>query len=120
MSRRGQKSRARRKAREVYSVANLRVRAFHNQGGKCYWCGQAMTLYGSITDPLVATADHLDPTFAGGKTKPGNIVASCGPCNHSRHGPDTNHSKKDTPSTQIGEDVAHSPFSVLRDFFKRS
>jgi len=37
------------------------------------------------SDPLQCTGDHLIPTYAGGRTVPGNIVAACRKCNNARN-----------------------------------
>lgn len=56
--------------------------------GKCYHCGAALK-WGPLArmsanyrkDPQWFTVDHLVPVSRGGKTEPGNIVASCLRCN---------------------------------------
>jgi 5-methylcytosine-specific restriction endonuclease McrA len=108
-----------RKARASYRLRVLRDRAYHAQGGLCYWCKRPMKLRAEQGDPEQATADHLDPKYAGGKTWPGNIVAACGKCNSERNSPETNHSKASDPQVHTyGQEVHHSPFEVLRGMFK--
>jgi hypothetical protein len=67
-------------------------------------------------DPLLCTADHLIPTYAGGKTKPGNIVAACKECNGQRN-PETNRMRKGTKLV-FGDDSPKSPFEELQKFKK--
>jgi len=107
-----------RKVQISHKVSDLRRRAFYAQGGLCYWCGRPLTLTGPPS-PARATADHVDPRYAGGKDRPGNIVAACEPCNLKRTAADTNHSKADAPQmTRFGTEVHHSPFEALRGLFK--
>jgi 5-methylcytosine-specific restriction endonuclease McrA len=93
----------------------LRDRAYSNQGGKCYWCGEPMTLTIDQTDPHMLTGDHLVPYHNGGTTKPGNVVAACSKCNNERH-PELNRSKKTDPQIYThGDDRLRSPFEVLKN-----
>jgi hypothetical protein len=62
-------------------------------------------------DPLLCTADHVIPVYAGGETKAGNIVAACRECNGKRN-PETNRLRKGTRITS-GDDSPRSPFDVL-------
>ena len=64
-------------------------------------------------DPRLATADHLVPRYAGGKTRAGNIVAACRKCNNERN-TETNRSKGGVYYT-AGDDTPHSPFAILKN-----
>ena len=46
-------------------------------GWLCYWCGRDLT-------PETITAEHIVERANGGKTADGNVVPSCGKCNHRR------------------------------------
>lgn len=62
------------------SIQKARARAFKNQCGCCYYCGQRMN-----QSPLTAcTAEHLLARCEGGGVA-GNIVAACQFCNSHRH-----------------------------------
>jgi 5-methylcytosine-specific restriction endonuclease McrA len=54
-------------------------------GYVCWWCGGHAT-----------TVDHLIARVDGGDDAPGNLVASCGPCNYARGAAHTN--RRPTPS----------------------
>lgn len=97
-----------------FNLTALRRRAYHDQNKLCYWCRQEMS-WPPSNDPSSATADHLIPLHNGGKTKPGNIVASCRKCNNGRH-PYLNKDKltNDNMKATAGDDTAVSPFEVLR------
>ena len=107
--------RRRRKEKDHHSLKSLRTNAARHQRGLCYWCGKPMEQ---------VTADHLVPLHAGGKTRPGNIVAACAPCNNERH-PELNqrvkveHDKTRGVFASIGNETASSPFAVLAQL-KRS
>jgi len=106
----------RRKVRITYSLPVLRLRAYWDQKGLCYWCKQPLHRDADERDPLQLTGDHLVPLHAGGKTEPGNIVAACRKCNSSRHPelnkkPYRNHDKV----VMAGDPAGYSPFEVLKD-----
>lgn len=79
-----------------HRIQNLRKRAFHQQGGRCYYCGVRMWLacpselpVGRRSEAALAkircTAEHLVAQCDGGAHTAGNIVAACARCNHTRH-----------------------------------
>jgi 5-methylcytosine-specific restriction endonuclease McrA len=96
-----------------WTLETLRKRAFREQGGLCYWCQQPMKTHGAQNDPLLCTADHLIPRYAGGLTKPGNIVAACRKCNNGRQ-VETNLPRKDEQQWRYGDDTPRSPFARLK------
>lgn len=67
-------------------IQRSRQIAFNRQGGKCYYCGLRMWLYGA-TGPtqLLCTAEHLIARSEGGTKALSNIVAACRHCNQTRH-----------------------------------
>ena len=103
-----------RKIRRVWSLHHLRWRAYNKQRGLCYWCEQPMKRTCEPTDPMLLTADHLIPLYAGGKTVPGNIVAACRKCNNTRQ-VELNKPKKDEAVYTAGNDTPISPFARLRE-----
>ena len=96
-----------------WTLQQLRWRAYHAQGGLCHWCQQPMNLYGPQNHPRCVTADHVIPRYAGGLTKPGNIVAACFKCNTSRQ-QETNLPNKDEAQWKYGDDTPVSPFARLK------
>lgn len=96
-----------------WTLKALRERACRAQDGLCYWCHQPMLLNGPANHPLACTADHYIPRYAGGKTRPGNIVAACRKCNSSRQ-TEANIPPKTERVTTAGSDVNYSPFAVLK------
>ena len=96
-----------------WTLERLRWRAYRAQGGLCYWCKQPMKLNGPQNHPLSLTGDHLIPRYAGGLTKPGNIVAACFKCNTSRQ-VETNLPRKDEARWRYGNDTPRSPFERLK------
>lgn len=78
-------------------IAKLRLDAFQNQNGRCYYCGSPMWLNNqkdfaiqhsiSISEAtkLKCTAEHLVPRCDGGDNCKRNIVAACLFCNGTRH-----------------------------------
>lgn len=78
-------------------ISKARNHAFHNQGGRCYYCGSPMwqgdvkNFAGKyrISDSAAArfqcTAEHLKPRCEGGGNDENNIVAACIFCNNNRH-----------------------------------
>ena len=105
-----------RKVRNGYSFSALRLRAFHAQKERCYWCKEQMhRVPDGENDPLQLTGDHLVPLYAGGKTIPGNIVAACKRCNNSRNS-ETNRTptRVHDKTTTWGDPKSYSPFEVLK------
>lgn len=84
----------------------MRRRAYDAQGGRCFFCRQAFACE-------EITGDHLVPRYAGGTTRPGNIVAACAPCNNSRNSSETNRYGKNFVCV-AGDDTPRSPFEVLK------
>lgn len=78
-------------------ISKARNHAFHNQGGRCYYCGSPMwqgdvknfAAKYRISDSAAArfqcTAEHLKPRCEGGGNDENNIVAACIFCNNNRH-----------------------------------
>lgn len=106
-----------RRRYDHHLARRLARRAHYRQEGLCFWCKQPMILVKTThneRDPRLMTAEHLVPVYAGGLTRPGNIVAACCECNNSRN-PETNRMK--APGTiivSVGDDEPSSPFEVLR------
>jgi 5-methylcytosine-specific restriction endonuclease McrA len=96
-----------------WTLHELRRRAYHAQKGLCYWCKQPMRFKGPQNHPQALTADHLVPRYAGGVTKPGNIVAACYKCNSERQ-VETNLPRKDEAVWRAGDDTPVSPFAKLK------
>jgi|SRR5215831_14536673 len=72
------------RTREEYDLARrLAIRAYHRQGGLCFWCKGRMYLE---TDggPRMMTAEHIVPVCIGGAATERNIVAVCHECNNRR------------------------------------
>jgi 5-methylcytosine-specific restriction endonuclease McrA len=72
-----------------------------------------MKLNGPQNHPLALTGDHLIPRYAGGLTKPGNIVAACFKCNTSRQ-VETNKPRKTEAVFSAGDPRSLSPFARLK------
>jgi 5-methylcytosine-specific restriction endonuclease McrA len=104
------------KRNDYREARRLARKAFHRQHGLCFWCKRPMMLgsHGGngACDPLTMTADHVQPVWDGGQTRPDNIVAACYACNQER-GRVTNQTKRGSKFT-IGDDTPTSPFEVLR------
>lgn len=69
---------------KIKKVQRLRLDAFLQQGGKCYWCSVEMVyLHGAEyqNNPLMCTADRVNSRL--GYTED-NVVAACKKCNNSR------------------------------------
>ena len=78
-------------------IIKLRLNAFHNQDGLCYYCKSTMWLKNikgfaikhSISISAAArfqcTAEHLTARCDGGNNGKSNIVAACIFCNNKRH-----------------------------------
>jgi hypothetical protein len=79
------------------NIKRLRARAFHCQGGRCYYCGlpmwseapPALSEVGGVkfltSAALRCTAEHLVAKCEGGRDQATNIVAACSFCNRGRH-----------------------------------
>lgn len=78
-------------------LKRLRTQAFHEQGGRCYYCGLPMWLYTPpslaavggrkylVSPALHCTAEHLLAKCDGGPDRGDNIAAACEFCNRRRH-----------------------------------
>jgi 5-methylcytosine-specific restriction endonuclease McrA len=62
---------------------NAMLRAFAEQKGMCWICGEKMNLHGDWREPMTATADHVKPKSLGGKLHK-NIKAAHRECNIKR------------------------------------
>jgi 5-methylcytosine-specific restriction endonuclease McrA len=91
-------------------MKRLRKRAFHRQGGLCFWCAKPMNSLNN--DPGAVSAEHKIPLHAGGLTVAWNVVAACRECNSERH-PEFNHLGAGLVAS-AGDDSPRSPFEVLR------
>jgi 5-methylcytosine-specific restriction endonuclease McrA len=60
---------------KVPSIPKRRQRIFDESGGKCHYCETVLTLDGKWH------IEHKMPRALGGDNQPGNLVASCVPCN---------------------------------------
>lgn len=58
-------------------IKRLREHALVSQGGRCAYCGRGLSR-------REATADHVIPRAAGGRTTASNIVAACAACNFAK------------------------------------
>jgi hypothetical protein len=75
------------------TLKTLRIRSFHAQRGRCYYCGGPMWLSSPdelglrprSSRPYQCTAEHLQARQDGGKDVAGNVVAACHLCNLRRH-----------------------------------
>lgn len=56
---------------------------YREQGGRCYYCGTAMTWdrRQDSTDPKRATLEHMTPLVRGGPHAKQNCCAACSGCN---------------------------------------
>lgn len=103
--------------RKFYNARQLAKKAHYRQGGLCFWCREPMVLVRTTPDyrddPKLMTAEHVVPKYAGGQTRPGNIVAACYHCNNTRN-PETNQIKPGAIVGSVGDDEVSSPFEVLR------
>lgn len=75
-------------------IRSLRLQAFQQQQGRCWYCGVQMwhlspaelsSVPARSASRLRCTAEHLTPKCEGGRDEAGNIVAACAHCNHTRH-----------------------------------
>jgi 5-methylcytosine-specific restriction endonuclease McrA len=62
----------------VDSIPRRRRKIFEESGGKCHYCSTPLTLDGKWH------IEHKMPKALGGGNEPGNLVASCVPCNHKK------------------------------------
>jgi len=60
---------------KVRSISRRRRQVFERSDGRCTYCRTPLTLDGRWH------VDHAFPRALGGGDEPGNLVASCGPCN---------------------------------------
>lgn len=67
-----------RRSGTVKSIPRRRKRIFDESGGKCHYCETVLTLDGKWH------IEHKMPRALGGDNAPGNLVASCVPCNHEK------------------------------------
>lgn len=67
-----------RRTDTVKSIPKRRQKIFEESGGKCHYCSTALTLEGRWH------IEHKMPKALGGDNAPGNLVASCAPCNHEK------------------------------------
>jgi hypothetical protein len=61
-----------------------RNKRYKKQGGLCYWCHEPM-IEQTSNDPMSCSGDEIIPLHAGGKIRPGNVVAAHSKCNSERH-----------------------------------
>lgn len=54
-----------------------RITAYHRFSGRCWYCGTTL-------DPFNFEIDHITPVKDGGGEEPGNLAATCPPCNGSK------------------------------------
>lgn len=75
-------------------IQKLRLQAFNNQHGRCWYCGVRMWHNDPAELPgvsqqaarlLKCTAEHLTARCDRGKDVAENVVAACAHCNHTRH-----------------------------------
>ncbi|MDD2661958.1 MAG: HNH endonuclease [Methylococcales bacterium] len=79
------------------SISLLRLKAFKDQSGLCFYCSLPMC-NGSVSEfslkynltknqvfQVICTGEHLKPFSEGGKDNRANIVACCHYCNRHRH-----------------------------------
>ena len=75
-------------------IQNLRLQAFQQQQGRCWYCGVQMWHHDPAELPgipsknasrLRCTAEHLQARCDGGRDEASNVVAACLHCNHTRH-----------------------------------
>lgn len=75
-------------------IQNLRLQAFQQQQGRCWYCGVQMWHHDPAELPgipsknasrLRCTAEHLHARCDGGLDEASNVVAACAHCNHTRH-----------------------------------
>jgi 5-methylcytosine-specific restriction endonuclease McrA len=62
----------------VKSISRRKKKIFDESGGKCHYCETVLTLDGRWH------IEHKMPKALGGDNAPGNLVASCAPCNHEK------------------------------------
>jgi hypothetical protein len=59
-----------------YVPEAMRQKVWNKSGGRCWYCGLVMAIYG-----LEATMDHVVPRAAGGTSDVANLVPCCRICN---------------------------------------
>jgi 5-methylcytosine-specific restriction endonuclease McrA len=67
-----------RRSATVRSIPRRRRKIFEESGGQCHYCSTPLTLDGRWH------VEHKMPRALGGDDSPGNLVASCAPCNHEK------------------------------------
>jgi 5-methylcytosine-specific restriction endonuclease McrA len=77
----------------VKSISRRRRQIFDEGDGKCHYCATPLTLTGRWH------VEHKMPKALGGGNEPGNLVASCAPCNHA---------KRDTTDIEFKAKLARS------------
>lgn len=103
------KTKRRPRVNETALLRALTRKAYFQQKGKCYHCGDPITL-------PQATGDHYPiPRYRGGETRPGNIVAACVECNNHRNNETNRHGGR--LDRTFGDDTPRSPFEVLKGLF---
>ena len=73
-----ERSKRPQRAATIRSIPRRRRQIFDSSGGKCHYCQTTLTLDGKWH------IDHKMPRALGGDNTPGNLVASCTPCNHEK------------------------------------
>lgn len=63
---------------QVRSIPRRRRQIFEASGGKCHYCATPLELEGKWH------VEHKMPKALGGGDEPGNLVASCAPCNFAK------------------------------------
>lgn len=85
-------------------IQSLRLQAFQQQGGRCWYCDVRMWHLSPAELPIVSirgasrlrcTAEHLVARCDGGKDEASNVVAACAHCNHTRH------KRKNPPNPEV-------------------
>lgn len=75
-------------------IQSLRLQAFQQQRGRCWYCGVLMWhrspeelpgIPAKAAARLRCTAEHLTAQCDGGRDVAGNVVAACAHCNQTRH-----------------------------------
>lgn len=75
-------------------LKTLRLKAFQQQQGRCWYCGLPMWFHSpdelpglpsTLAKHVQCTAEHLTARCDGGADTADNIVAACARCNHTRH-----------------------------------
>lgn len=78
----------RRRLKSAGATAHRRRVKFERQDGRCWWCGERMTLErgkAKVVPANFATFEHLVRRADGGAGMPDNVVLACRVCNNERH-----------------------------------